>query len=511
MDSPARPTDVPVPALIPFPARVVPLDGEALEIGGGVRLLEPNGDTGLLALVIELLDTVGLTADDDSSEAPVIEFALDESDGAGTAQEAYSLRITSSGARVTASSRAGLFYGAQTLIHLLSERSGGAARVPAMEIVDSPRFGYRGMMLDVARHFFDVRTVKRVIDRIAMVKLNHLHLHLSDDQGWRLHIDSWPLLTERGASGAVGGASGGFYSHDDFREIVAYARERFVTIVPEIDLPGHTHAAIVAYPELAPRDYAGPPDAADPSTGMSRPYDGTAVGFSTVDVTSDTVYRFVGDVAREVASLSPGPYLHLGGDESLTTTESEYLAFLERASTIAAETGKTLVFWHEAGRSDALPPGSIGQFWDYIEPRDDSAALTRRFVEGGGSIILSPADAIYLDMKHTDDDPRGLVWADGPTSLERAYGWEPLDIVTGLDDAAVLGIEAPLWSETIDSLEGIDALAFPRLLAAAEIAWSPSDGAERSWESFRRRVAGWQHRLDALGIGFTPADGVDWS
>jgi hexosaminidase len=316
----------------------------------------------------------------------------------------------------------------------------------------------------------------------------------------------------------VGGGAGGFYTHDDYRAIVSYAHERFITIVPEIDLPGHTHAALVAYPELAPAGYAGPsamdPDAsAEHHSGVPSPYSGIAVGFSTLDVRNDRVYELVGDVIREVAELTPGPYLHLGGDESLSTTEEEYLEFLERLSTVAAGSGKTLVFWHEAGVSDALPPGSIGQYWDYVTPRDDSAAVTRRFVERGGRLILSPADAVYLDMKHADGEDHGLVWADGPTSVETAYAWDPADVIEGVDERDVLGVEAPLWSETIDSLAGIDALAFPRLLAAAEIAWSPRPGRqeERTWTAFRRRVAAWQPRLDSLDIGYTRAEGIDWS
>jgi hexosaminidase len=365
-------------------------------------------------------------------------------------------------------------------------------------------------MLDVARHFFDVQTVERYIDRIALAKLNHLHLHLSDDQGWRLHIESWPRLTERGATTAVGGGRGGFYSADDYRRLVAYAADRGVTIVPEIDLPGHTHAAIVAYPQLAPSDYAGPPDA---SHSPDSPYTGIEVGFSTVDVTSDEVYRFVADVTREIAALTPGEYLHLGGDESLRTTESEYLTFLRRASEVAAESGKTLVFWHEAGRSGELPPGSIGQYWSFTTPRDGADALLRRFVERGGRVILSPADAVYLDMKQWADDPLGLTWADGPTTVQDAYSWEPGDVAEGVAEADILGIEAPLWSETVATLADIDHLAFPRILAAAEIAWSPAPGAapERSWSSFRERLAGWQPRLDALGVDYTRTSEVDWS
>ncbi|PSL36647.1 hexosaminidase [Labedella gwakjiensis] len=513
--------------LIPTPRSLTAGDGGPLVVGDRLRLSSPHaGLATVTPLVVDLLRAEGVTlvdAEPDDAIGPAtlgLELRPDADGGANRTQdsEAYALSVSDRGISITAASPAGIFYGAQTLAQFLSSGRGGARSIPALHIHDAPRFRYRGAMLDVARHFFDVDTVKSYIDRIALAKLNHLHLHLSDDQGWRLHIDSWPRLTERGSSGAVGGGAGGFYTHDDYREIVAYAAERFVTVVPEIDLPGHTHAAIVAYPELAPPLYAGAPDSAerpedDTPAPEFAPYGGVEVGFSTVDTRSDVVHRFVADVTREIAALTPGPYLHLGGDESLSTSEEDYLDFLARASAAASTTGKTLVFWHEAGASAELPPGTIGQYWDYLIPRGRSADQTRRFVENAGAVILSPADAIYVDMKHADDDPLGLVWADGPTNVETSYSWEPDEVIAGLSPDAILGIEAPLWSETIESLADIDALAFPRLLAAAEIAWSPrpSESPERTWSSFRRRLVGWQPRLDALGIGYTRAEGVDWS
>lgn len=519
-------------ALIPVPRSVTAGAGGPLLVDGRLRLSVPHPDLADVSrLVTDLLGRAGFAveeADDAATATPTVRLDLDPllgpapdgPDGSdrGAGPESYVLTTTADGASITAPSPAGVFYGAQTLAQLLGPASPETMAVPPLHVHDAPRYSYRGAMLDVSRHFFDVDAVRSYIDRIALAKLNHLHLHLSDDQGWRLHIDSWPLLTGRGATGAVGGAAGGFYTQDDYRDIVAYAAERFVTVVPEIDLPGHTHAAIVAYPELAPAGYAGPPGA-DATTGAGAdgsrafaPYEGTEVGFSTVDTRSEAVLRFVADVTREIAALTPGPYLHLGGDESLSTSEEDYIAFLAAASAAASATGKTLVFWHEAGASAELPDGTIGHYWDFVVPRGRTAAQTRRFAENGGSVILSPSDAIYLDMKHAADDALGLEWADGPTSVEAAYAWEPDDVIDGLDPRRVLGVEAPLWTETVDTLTGIDALAFPRLLAAAEIAWSPpaSASSERTWASFRRRLVGWQPRLDALGVGYTRAAGVDW-
>jgi hexosaminidase len=506
--------------LIPVPRSVTAGTGGPLVVDGRLRLSWSHpGLAGVARLIVELLGRQGIAAETDdgpSSGAPTLRLDLDPSaDEHGAGAESSSLSVTEQGVSITGPSAAGVFYGAQSLAQLIGPASAGPSSIPPLHIHDAPRFRYRGAMLDVARHPFDVATVKAFIDRIALAKPNHLHLHLTDDQGWRLQILSWPGLTERGSSGAVGGGPGGFYTQDDYREIASYAAERFIAVVPEVDLPGHTHAAIVAYPELAPTGYVGAPGstAGSDEAGPFAPYEGMEVGFSTVDTRSDAVHRFVADVTREISELTPGPFLHLGGDESLSTTAEDYADFLATASAAAASTGKTLVFWHEAGASADLPPGTVGQYWDFVVPRGRAAEHTRRFAENGGAVILSPADAIYLDMKHSGSDALGLDWADGPTSLETAYGWEPDDVIEGLDADRVLGVEAPLWSETIDALAGIDALAFPRLLAAAEIAWSPRPSAsdERTWSSFRRRVAAWGPRLDALGIGFTRAPGVDWS
>ena len=415
--------------------------------------------------------------------------------GTSPAPSGYTLTATEAGIRIEAADEAGLFAGVQTLRQLAH---GGT--VDAVTIADYPRFEYRGAMLDVARHFFSVADVKRYIDDVALLKINHLHLHLTDDQGWRIQIDSWPKLTEVGASTQVGGGGGGFYTQDDYREIVEYAASRFVTIVPEIDMPGHTNAAISAYPELG-------------ATAV-EPYEGIEVGFSSLLIGSETVYGFVNDVVREISALTPGPYLHLGGDESLATTDDDFLYFIERAAGIAARYGKTLIGWHEMGRSRELPAGTIGQYWSYTTPQEDAAEHTLSFVEQGGRVILSPADVAYLDIKYPPTDSGaaaeqlGLEWADGPTSVPSSYRWEPADIIPGLDDSGILGIEAPLWTETNTTFEHLELMAFPRLAAIAEIAWSPR--APRDWDEFAPRLAQFGAVLDAAGIHYYRAPEVDW-
>ncbi|MET2011965.1 family 20 glycosylhydrolase [Microbacterium chocolatum] len=425
--------------------------------------------------------------------------------------EGYRLSMDDGGVRVRAHDAAGAFYAVRTLEQLLRADAAGWV-LPAAEIDDAPRFAYRGMMLDVARHFFPVDTVVAVLDRAASLKLNHLHLHLSDDQGWRLALRERPALTARASASAVGGDAGGFYSREDYRTIIAAAADRHIVIVPEIDVPGHTHAVGVAYPELA-ADPVISDDVRETVTafggGLPRagePYTGLAVGFSSLRIDDRATDDFLADVFGELAGLTPGPYLHFGGDEALGTDPVEYAAFVARASTLIADLGKIPVAWHEAGAASDLHPDTVGQYWGFVRPRDGADDLARAFAPRGG-VILSPADAVYLDMKPRDDAALGLTWADGATSLARAYAWEPADVVPGLNEADVLGVEAPLWTETVRTLADIDALAFPRLAAAAEAAWSPATGVhpDRTWDSFRARVRALRPLWDAAGIAYDAA------
>lgn len=403
-----------------------------------------------------------------------------QSDGTGSEDGSYELRIGTAGIRVASESAAGVFYGVQTLVQLLANAEDGL--LPSRTIIDAPRFAYRGFMLDVVRHFFPVETVKRVIDRMAAFKLNALHLHLSDDQGWRIAISSRPKLVELGSTNEVGGGPGGHYSRADWQEILDYAAEHFVTVIPEIDLPGHTNAALVAYPELAP---AGVTPA---------PYTDIAVGFSTLDIANPASFEFVRDVITELSEMTPGPYLHIGGDESLSTSIADYRSFMKQAVGLVQGLGKIPIGWHELGQCGDLVAGSIGQYWGYSGQDSERAEQLRSFVAQGDRVILSPCDRIYLDIRESEESTAGTLWngEQVPTTLFRAYDWDPATLVAGVGESDIVGIEAALWTEHVSSLEQIDELLFPRLAAAAEIAWSPAPGETaplRNWQSFSERVA----------------------
>jgi hexosaminidase len=401
---------------------------------------------------------------------------------AGSGPEGYELEISPQGANITARSAAGLFYGVQTLRQLLPvsiEHRAALGRrlvVPAGRIVDAPRYGWRGMMLDVSRHFLPAADVKRFVDLMALYKLNRLHLHLSDDQGWRIEIKSRPSLTAIGGSTQVGGGPGGFYTQDEYRDIVAYAASRFITVVPEIDMPGHTNAALASIPELNCDGKA------------TQLYTGIRVGFSTVCADSARIYPILTDIVREISALTPGPWFHIGGDEVEKLTHDQYLRFIERMQEIVTAQGKQMIGWGEIAPA-RLSPTTVVQNWK----RDSSFVHAAR----GGKVIMSPAARVYLDMKYDSTTVLGLAWA-GLNGLRTSYDWDPGTYITGVPDSAVLGVEAPLWSETVIRAEDYESMAFPRALAVAEVGWTSAP--QKRWADFRSRIAAHERRLNALGV-----------
>jgi hexosaminidase len=407
--------------------------------------------------------------------------------------ETYTLEVTESLVNITSSGEAGLFYAIQTLRQLLPASIEATSKqdttwlLPSGKIEDSPNYAYRGAMLDVSRHFFQVQDVKKFIDYIAMYKMNKLHLHLSDDQGWRIEIKSWPKLTEIGGSTEVGGGSGGFYTQEEYKDIVAYAKKRQITIIPEIDMPGHTNAALASYPELNCDDKA------------RELYTGTKVGFSTFCTDKEVVYEFIDDVIRELAEMTPGEYIHIGGDESHVTPLEDYIPFINRVQKIVEKYGKKVIGWDEIAHAELLP-NTVVQWW----AKADNA---KKGIAQGAKVLVSPATKAYLDMQYDSTTHLGFHWA-AYIEVDSAYIWDPATMVDGIKRDDIIGVESPLWSETITNLDEIEYMIFPRIIGHAEIGWT--DSAQQNWEDYRRRLAQQKERMDILGIDFYKSPLVDW-
>ena len=488
----------PRPALVPWPASVTLDPSEQLSITKEAAIEVSSGDPDLRRIAGDLADLMRPALD---AELTVREIAGTPTATtirleligpiAGPRDDSYELTIAATGIRIAAATPAGVFHGVQTLRQLLPaavELRAARPRdvaVPMGRIVDRPRFAWRGAMLDVARHFFGPEDVKRYIDLLALYKFNRLHLHLSDDQGWRIEIAGWPNLTAHGGSTAVGGGRGGFYTKQQYEELVAYAADRFITIVPEIDMPSHINAALASYPDLN-------------CNGVAPPlYTGIDVGFSAFCVDKEITYKFIDDVVREIAAMTPGPYFHIGGDEVKTLTPAQYKAFVERVQPIVQTHGKIAIGWDEIVHAQLLP-STIVQYW-----RPDASITPAP----GTKLILSPANKVYLDMKYDDHTAPGLNWA-GNIDVPVAYTWDPAALLPQVPEASILGVEAPLWSETLMTMADVEYMAFPRLAAVAEVAWSPQE--LRQWDEFRTRLGGQAPRWSALGINAFWSPKVDW-
>ena len=407
--------------------------------------------------------------------------------------EAYQLIITNDSVKINSETAEGAFRGIQTLRQIIPEISNDTLAeqkmwlIPTGKIMDEPNFEYRGVMLDVARHFFSVDDVKKYIEVLTYYKINKLHLHLSDDQGWRIEIKSWPKLTTIGGSTEVGGGKGGFYTQEDYKEIVDYAAKRYMTIIPEIDMPGHTNAASVSYPIL------------NGNGKTPRLYTGTEVGLSTFDTRKDTVYSFIDDVIREISAITPGPYFHIGGDESHVTKKRDYIHFINKVEKIVHKYDKQMIGWDEIVTAD-IDSNAIAQFW--AEPENALLAVKNR-----SKIILSQATKAYLDMKYDTLSKFGLHWA-AYIPVDSAYMWDPEILVKGVSKKDILGIEAPLWSETVSNIDEVEYLAFPRVIGYAELGWSSKEN--RNWESYKIRLANQASFLNRMNVKFYHSKLIDW-
>ncbi|MCW2869823.1 MAG: beta-N-acetylhexosaminidase [Streptomyces oryziradicis] len=493
----AAPAPSPLGQVIPAPASVRSTGGAPFVLEDNVRIHVPARSPAAKA-VGEYL--AGLLRPSTGYGLPLTTAAGRDgivlSLGGDSGREGYRMDVTGRAVVIRAATAAGLFHGVQTLRQLLPvsvERTywqPGPWTVARGTVTDRPRYAYRGAMLDVARHFHPVGAVERYIDELALYKINYFHLHLTDDQGWRIAIKSRPRLTRHGGSTQVGGGSGGYFTKADYQRIVRYAASRYMTVVPEVDMPGHINAALASYAALN-------------CNGVARPlYTGTAVGFSSLCVGRKAVNTFIDDVLREIAALTPGPYLHIGGDEARATKRHSYAAFMRRAQAIVGKYGKTVMGWHQL--TGATPArGAIAQYWGTRGDEPSVAAAARK----GTRLVLSPGNHAYLDMKYNARTSLGRAWA-GYTEVRKSYDWNPATFIHGAPASAVLGVEAPMWSETIGSSDAIDYMAFPRLPALAELGWSPAS--KHGWSDFRRRLAAQGDRWSVMGITYYRSPQVPW-
>lgn len=498
--APSAAAQAPSHAIIPAPVSITLDSGRAFTVDAATHVSIDAGADAEVARIAQFTTAllrqgggppVRTLRAGSAPEAGAIHLAL--ATDARFGAEGYELVVEPTRITVRAATPAGLFYASQSLRQLMpwSVEHGAALgrrmRIPVARVTDAPRFGWRGLMLDIARHYLPMEDVKRFVDAMALYKLNRLHLHLADDQGWRIDIRAWPALARIGGSTQVGGGPGGFWTQAEYAELVRYAAERYITVVPEIDMPGHSNAARASYGALN-------------CDGKPVPlYTGTRVDLGNLCITADSTWRFIGDVVRELAALTPGPWLHIGGDEVKGFTRSQYHGFIERVQDTVRAAGKRMIGWGEIAAA-RLDTTTVSQIWI----KDSSVVHTRR----GGRVIMSFAEHAYLDMKYDSNTVTGLLWA-GAVSVRRSYDWNPATLRPGIGESAILGVEGPLWGETVTRRSEYEFQAFPRLIALAEVGWSPQSA--RRWSDFAARLGQHGPRLQAIGINFHRADEIPWA
>lgn len=461
-----------------------------------------------------------------------IMLVLNEKPNAQLGTEGYVLEVSETKVVASANTAAGVFYALQTILQLLpptiesSSRSGTAWSIPAVSITDYPRFGWRGLMLDVSRHFFSKEFVKSYIDRMARYKFNRLHWHLTDDNGWRIEIKGYPKLTEVGAwrvprtgtfnsntppKAGEKATDGGFYTQDDIREVVAYAKERFIEILPEVDVPGHSMAALAAYPELCvTRDTS---IRVNPGTAFSTWHGNGKFDMhidNTLNPIDEKVYVFLEQVFREVASLFPFEYIHMGGDEcykgywerdasvqafmkknAIKNGEELQAYFNKRVNTIIKKQNKKMIGWDEILEGGRVPGATV---------------MSWRGTKGGieatqhqHAVVMSPSPQYYFDFMQGDASIEAPVY--NTTRLSQVYAFDIL--APGIDSTFVLGGQANVWTEQIPTEAQAYYQTYPRAFALAEGLWAPK--AKRNWNDFMRRTENHFERFEAAGINYSPS------
>jgi hexosaminidase len=534
-----------LPAIIPIPVELTASGGTRFSLNATTRVILQHAPEDAAKAVAYLRGLVTppsgfplTSGTGDLSATNAILFNFDAAQfpaalSAMSSPEAYALSVNESRIVIHARAGEGAFRAVQTLRQLLPLEVEQRDRVtkpvawtvPAVAITDEPRFAWRGMLLDVGRTFFSVAEVKRFIDLLALHKLNVLHWHLTEDQGWRIEIKKYPRLTEVGAWRAESplrtdrtrGDSvryGGFYTQDQIRDVVAYAGDRFITVMPEIDLPGHSAAAIAAYPELGNRDI---PDYAP--RVMTRwgvhPY--------TYGPHEET-FAFIEDVLTEVMALFPSRFIHIGGDEApiaqwkaspfaqayikqheLKDEHELQSHFIARVGKFLAAHQRQLVGWDEI-QEGGTPPGAVVSLWRTRPAKGSKDAVDWQHLwaplRAGHDIVLAPNSHFYFDYYQVDPATSAEPMAiGGLNTLDHVYGFEPpYDQLTEAERKHIVGIEGTLWSEYLWDFTKLQYMAFPRVTALAEVTWSPQG--RRDFPQFQARWTELQRRLDAMGVPY---------
>ena len=441
----------------------------------------------------------------------IIVHIIGVKDNTAMRKEQYSLSVTPSGIRITAADPAGIFYGLQTLLQLIP--AGPSPAIPCVEITDYPRFAWRGLMLDVSRHFFTKQEVERYIDDMVRYKYNTLHLHLSDDEGWRIEIKSLPQLTQHGAwrvartgrwgeflpaLGDEAATAGGFYTQDDMREIIRYAQQRYVTILPEIDIPAHSLALISSYPNLSCTQLPYPvnPGARPPV----RQDNALCIG-------NDSVYMVLDKIFTELAALFPSEYIHIGGDEAykgfwatcpkcqrrmadehLGNVEELQSYFVKRIEKILTSKGKKLIGWDEILEGGLAPEATV-MSWRGMAGGIAAARM-------GHAVVMTPWDYCYLDLYQGENTVEPPTY--GICRLKDSYTYDP--VPDSVDERLILGGQGNLWTESVPTFRQVEYMTWPRGLALAEVYWSPKSA--RNWDSFTGRMEFEFQRMDGAGIKY---------
>lgn len=489
--------------LTPAPAKAVRAEG-AFKLSAATRIHVAKGDIEARGVANQLADLIRrsrgfrLAVVEGGPTAGAIVLTRE-----GPAGEAYKLDVSPTGVTIAAAQRAGLFYGAMSLWQLATPNEAkGPIAIPAAAIEDAPRFAWRGLMVDSVRHYQSIATLKATLDAMAAHKLNTFHWHLVDDQGWRLEIKKYPKLTQVGAWRTDPGAAraypkyGGFYTQEQVRDLVAYAAARNITIVPEIETPGHALAPIVAYPELG----SAPPDASKMGDWGVFPW---------LYNTDDATFAFLDDVLNEVMDLFPSTFIHVGGDEAIKDQwkaspkvqakikelglkdEHELQSwFIQRVGKTLEKRGRRLIGWDEI-LEGGLAPNATVMSWRGI---DGAIAAAK----AGHDTVLSPHPTLYLDNRQSasPEEPtgRGKV-----ISLKDVHAFDPAPSQLTADQRKhILGVQANVWTEHMQTDARMQAMAFPRAVALAERGWSPAGGAD--WSDFARRLPAEMARLKILGV-----------